>query len=79
MDKLFLQSYQENNINVIDWSSYSPDLNSIESLWSIMKNKLKGKKFKTINSLEIKLIKLWENINEDIVKMLCESICNKID
>ena len=74
-----LQFYQKNNIKVIDWPPYSPDLNPIENLWSIMKDKLKGKKFISMRSLKSKLIKLWENIDEDLVKRLCESIYNRID
>ena len=40
-----LQFYQENNIKVINWPSYSPYLNLIKNIWSIIKNKLKGRKF----------------------------------
>ena len=35
--------YMKNMIRCIEWSSYSPDLNSIENLWSLMKEKLKAK------------------------------------
>ena len=80
MDKSsFAVLSKKNNIKVIDWPPYSPDLNPIENLWSIMKDKLKGKKFISMSSLKSKLIKLWENIDEDWVKRLCESIYNRID
>ena len=57
-----LQFYQKNNIKVIDWLPYSPDLNPIENLWSIMEDKLKGKKFISMSSLKSTLIKLLEKI-----------------
>ena len=34
-----LESYYENNIKIIDWPSCSPDLNSIENIWTVMKKK----------------------------------------
>ena len=74
-----MQFYQKNNIKVIDWTPYSLDLNPIENLWSIIKDKLKGKKFISMSSLKSKLIKFWENIDEDLVNRLCESIYNRID
>ena len=79
MDKSSFEVLSKNNIKVIDWPPYSPDLNPIENLWSIMKDKLKGKKFISMSSMKSKLIKLWENIDEDLVKRLCESIYNRID
>ena len=68
MDKSSFAVLSENNIKAIDWPPYSPDLNPNENLWSIMKDKLKGKKFISMSSLKSKLIKLWENIDKDLVK-----------
>ena len=39
---------QKNNINIITWPSQNPELNPIENLWSLIKNKLKGKDFARI-------------------------------
>ena len=30
-----LEFYYENNIKIIDWPPYSPDLNPIENIWAI--------------------------------------------
>ena len=38
-----LRFYKENNIVVIDWPAYSPDLNPIENVWAYIKGKLSGK------------------------------------
>ena len=48
-----LEFYYENNIKIIDWSLYSPDLNPIENIWAILKRKIAGKTFTTINSQKI--------------------------
>ena len=32
--------YMKNMIRCIEWPSYSPDLNPIENLWGLMKEKL---------------------------------------
>ena len=47
-----LEFYKENNIKIIDWSSNSPDLNPIESIWAKIKNKLCRQEFYNINKLK---------------------------
>ena len=74
-----LKYYEDNNIKVIDWPPYSPDLNPIENLWGIIKGKLKGKTFTTMTSLKNKLINIWEHIELDLVERLCESIYERIE
>ena len=38
--RLTLDFYKNNKIEKLDWPSYNPDLNPIENLWSIIKQKL---------------------------------------
>ena len=42
------QFYYENNIKIIDWPPYFPDLNPIENIWAIIKRKIPEKTFTTI-------------------------------
>ena len=44
----------EKDIKVIDWSQYPPDLNPIENIWAMMKQKLEGRNFTTMTSLKTK-------------------------
>lgn len=34
------QWFQENHVYVLDWPSYSPDLNPIENVWGFMRGEL---------------------------------------
>ena len=41
----------ENRICVIDWPSNSPDLNPIENMWQIIKNKVEKRMPQNVNEL----------------------------
>ena len=58
-----LEFYYENNIKIIDWPSYSPDLNPIENIWTVMKRKIAWKTFTTISCLKkMNYIQYGENL-----------------
>ena len=44
----------KNKIRYIEWPSYSPDLNPIENLWGLTKEKLSKINIKTKQELKIK-------------------------
>ena len=73
-----LRFYKENNIVIIDWSSYSPDLNPIENVWAYIKGKLSGKKFISMKKIETEIIKIWESIPKIQIEKTCESIYDRI-
>ena len=47
-----LQFYKDNEITVIDWSPYSPDLNPIENIWIFIKAKLGSKNIQEISWIQ---------------------------
>ncbi len=76
--------FQENGIEVMKWSSYSFDLNSIENLWVLLKKKV-YKVYSNLNSLKNKgneaetqlfqiLQRVWANLREKIMKELIFSM-----
>ena len=56
-----LQLYKDNEITVIDWPPYSPNLNPIENVWAFIKAKLGTKKYSK-NQLNPKIIAIWDEI-----------------
>ena len=72
-----LQFYKDNEITVIDWPPYSPDLNPIENLWGFIKAKLGSKKYLK-SQLSSKIISIWEALSDDQIKNYCTSIYDRI-
>jgi len=79
--------FQKNDIEVMKWSSYSLDLNSIENLWALLKKKI-YKVYLNLNSLKNKeneaetqlfqiLQRVWANLREKIMKKLIFSMLER--
>ncbi len=79
--------FQKNDIEVMKWSSYSLDLNSIENLWALLKKKI-YKVYSNLNSLKNKeneaetqlfqiLQRVWANLWEKIMKKLIFSMLER--
>ncbi len=79
--------FQENNIEVMKWSSYSFDLNSIENLWALLKKKI-YKVYSNLNSLKSKgdeaetqlfqiLQMVWTNLREKVIERLIFSMLDR--
>ena len=73
-----LQFYYEKNVKLIDWPPYSPDLNPIENVWALMKRKISGRKFTSMNSLKNELYKIWADIEIETIEKIWMSIYDRI-
>lgn len=64
---------------VKDWPGNSPDLNPIENLWALMKNKLRDRDTSSIPRLEAAIQDIWNNINPQWLQHLAESVPRRLD
>lgn len=51
----------EHNILLLKWTSSSPDLLPIETLWHIMKKRLRSQSVRTVQELRARLQEIWGN------------------
>lgn len=56
------QFLNEQNINILPWPSQSPDLNSIEMLWTDVEKYIKHKRPKNVNELYAVIEEGWKKI-----------------
>ena len=71
---------EDHGFEVLDWPSQSPDLNPIEHIWWIVKNKLKD--YPTIPKNNDELWKrvedVWNNIGSDICLNIVRSMARRV-
>jgi transposase len=66
--------FEEKGIDVLSWPPYSPDLNPIENVWSIMKLEVARKRPESIEALKSLLMMIWETISPATLKNLSNSM-----
>lgn len=59
-------------VEVMSWPPYSPDLNPIENLWAIVKEKLHVAVYTTTSELAAKINDIWTN--DPDVKNACQNL-----
>jgi hypothetical protein len=62
---------QENAVEVLEWPPYSPDLNPIENLWAVLKNKLREDNITSRVDLLNKAQEIW---NGAFIRTVCERL-----
>lgn len=71
--RLFLQQQQ---IQVLDWPPYSPDLSPIENLWAILKQRLHTQALHTRRCLIERCEEIW---NQDLTfRQHCQTLINSM-
>ena len=74
-------------LQLVDWPAYSPDLNPIENLWKLLKERINNefpelalmpKNNSTLQRLCEAAISVWEDIDNSLLTRLIDSIPNRI-
>ena len=75
-----MQWHEKNGTNLLKWPGNSPDMNPIENLWAILKQKIRLLKPKTKEALIRAIIKVWfYQIPEITLKNLVDSMPHRIE
>jgi transposase len=67
--------FQQRNIQTLPWPPQSPDLNPIENLWAIIKQR-RATKFgvpRTRNDLIDQVLEIWDSIEPELIEVLADS------
>ena len=72
-----LKYFKEHNIEVLSWPTKSPDLNLIESVWSVLKNKLK-RSYSSREELVEDIQLQWKSISSELIVNLYCSMKRRI-
>lgn len=73
--------FQNNDVRVLDWPSYSPDLNPIENLWAIIKKRLCAYETapKSLTELFDRITQEWDKIAPKLCQDLIISMPKRIE
>ena len=69
---------EKNKIISLDWPSNSPDLNPIENIWALLKNKVKKRQNKTAEEFKKSIIDCWKEIDQEHINNTIKSIPKRI-
>ena len=70
---------QDHKLQKIDWPSYSPDLNPIENVWSILKSNVAENRVTTLKGLIATMKKEWANLTLEYAQRLAETMSHRIE
>uniref|UniRef100_A0A914MWW3 Transposase n=1 Tax=Meloidogyne incognita TaxID=6306 RepID=A0A914MWW3_MELIC len=73
-----LSWFRQNNVSVLKWPAYSPDLNPIEHMWGRVKRALRGRRFISGDECWEAVQKAWKEIPLDFVIKLIDSMPRRI-
>jgi len=77
---ILIQNFVYNYVpNFIDWPSRAPDLNPIENVWKLLKQKVRKRLPSTLDELENVIHEEWANLHDDTIIEICESFPDRIE
>ena len=65
----------QKNIERLEWPGNSPDLNPIENLWSVMKQKVSEKQPSSLQALKKNIMEVW---TQEFSKEYCQDLIASI-
>ena len=72
------QWLSDENVQVLDWPSYSPDLNPIENVWGVMKDRINQKGLRNIEDMKREVVEYWDTLSHDFLQTLIGSVPRRI-
>ena len=71
----------EKKIKTMDWPANSPDLNPIENIWKLLKDKVQKRKVfpRTVAELKTALKEEWEAFDVSIIENIVASMPRRIE
>ena len=70
-----VSNFLKKNIKTLEWPGNSPDLNSIENLWAVLKDKMADEHSTSATNLEMAIKGIWtQKITAEYCKHLVHSM-----
>lgn len=68
--KVVTECLKNNNVNVLEWPAFSPDLEPIENIWEVLARLVFGdrKQYNTVAELCTAVLREWENIPHEMCR-----------
>ena len=70
---------RNNDIQVMQWPSSSPNLNPIEHLWDVFEDRVKKHHSKNKTELTLHLIEEWSKIELSVLAKLFDSVPSRLN
>ena len=77
--KVAKNALKDAEVKTLPWPAYSPDLNPIENLWSVMERNLRNRNPPgSITELRRMLQEEWNSLSQDMLRDLVESMPRRV-